>query len=106
MKKVKVLDGSIKDFNSLAEKVNNGCRWKELPEVEYREGRLYIKLQDRVLSIPVVDVEHWETEEDGFIVEEGYIYTTPYGKINTEIYGDVEKVVSIKVFKEALKVAV
>ncbi len=80
--------------------------WKGFPEVEYRENRLHIKLQGRTLTIPVVDVEHWETEEDRFIVEEGYIYTTPYGKINTEICGNWKKLWASNSLKKVLRKAV
>lgn len=59
----------------------------------------------RRLILPLLNIQHWEveTEEGGFIDEEGYIYETPYGKVITQIIGDKEEVVSCQLNWEALK---
>ncbi len=47
---------------------------------------LDLRIGDQVITLPVLDVSLWEdTDEEGFIGDEGYVYYTPYGKVITRI---------------------
>ena len=76
-----------------------------MKKVEVLNGKVKVELNGKVLYLPIITTEHWEveTEEGGFIDEEGYIYETPYGKVITQIIGDKEEVVSCQLNWEALK---
>jgi len=47
---------------------------------------LVLRMKNGEVVLPVQEVSFWEeVDEEGFVVEEGYTYHTPYGKIITRI---------------------
>ena len=78
---------------------------EKMRKVSVLRGRIRVEFRDKSFYLPIISTQHWEveTEEGGFIDEEGYIYETPYGKVITQIIGDKEEVVSCQLDWEALK---
>lgn len=47
----------------------------------------------RKIALPVLDVFLWEdADEEGFTVDEGYVYLTPFGRVVTRMTPEGEKV--------------
>jgi len=68
---------------------------------EVRE--LQLRIGSEVITLPVLDVSLWEdTDEEGFIVDEGYVYYTPYGKVITRMTDRGEDVLHAQLDWEAL----
>ena len=55
--------------------------------------KVVVVLDKEILSLPVLSVSLWEdVDEDGFVVDEGYTYQTPYGKVITRETREGEEV--------------
>ena len=64
--------------------------------------KVVVVLDKEILSLPVLSVSLWEdTDEEGFVVEEGYTYRTPYGKVITRKTREGEEVLHADLRKPA-----
>ncbi len=61
---------------------------------------LTLEVKGRKVTLPVLWVSLWEeTDEEGYVVDEGYIYHTTFGKVITRLTDEGEEVVHLNLGK-------
>ena len=64
---------------------------------------LKLRVGDEVVTLPVLEVFVWEdVDGEGFIVDEGYTYCTPFGRVITRITDRGEEILHARLDWEAL----
>lgn len=66
-----------------------------------RPSEVRLKVEGEVVALPVLGVSYWEdTDEEGMIVESGYVYYTPHGRVVTRLTDGGEVVLHSEVRAE------
>lgn len=66
--------------------------------------RKTFRIGNRYLTLPVLEVSLWEESDgEGFVIDEGYTYYTPYGRVITRITGHGEVVLHARLDWERIR---